>query len=358
MPARASPPPTAPIAASDGTNQLALGCRRRGGRSGRFAGRDSGGRTRPAHAAARRKESKPGVKILHLGGHRCNLTHATDRGHCRGLRSARANFCTRRWQHHRPPSWSRWSKPRGWRRSGKRPARFFRPAIGRSTCWASSCCGYVAAIARWPWASRGKSSERAPADGFRLRDSGCALCTPRAGVGDDRRAIVSRLRHDRGRLRAGRLTWATRIVPPRPAARAYTISTCPGCESCQGVTIPDVQLRVIEPVDQAAKRGRLQARRRGLAFVPAFRPGPGPVALDVSREISGHPEPRKLVLVCDFLPTTSDGRARGAVHLSRRPRRTEAKSDSCRCRAEVPRRLTAAPRRRAGLAAGAARPPN
>jgi predicted Rossmann fold flavoprotein len=72
----------------------------------------------------------------------------------------------------------------------------------------------------------------------------------------------------------------------------------------QGVTIPDVELRVIEPAGPGGK-DRLLARRRGSFLFTHFGLS-GPVALDVSREISGHPEPRKLVLVCDFLPTMNE----------------------------------------------------
>jgi predicted Rossmann fold flavoprotein len=44
------------------------------------------------------------------------------------------------------------------------------------------------------------------------------------------------------------------------------------------------------------------ASRRG-SFLFAHFGLSGPVVLDVSREISGHPQPRRLVLECDFLPS-------------------------------------------------------
>jgi predicted Rossmann fold flavoprotein len=79
-----------------------------------------------------------------------------------------------------------------------------------------------------------------------------------------------------------------------------------------GVTVSDVQLRVV--ATEGAATSRAKARRGGLPHgVLIERRGSllfthfglsGPVALDVSRAVTGVGDPRSLVLVADFLPGT------------------------------------------------------
>jgi len=57
---------------------------------------------------------------------------------------------------------------------------------------------------------------------------------------------------------------------------------------------------VLDPSDDAARPVCLAERRSSLLF--AHFGVTGPAALDVSRAISGHTQPRRLVLRCDLLP--------------------------------------------------------
>jgi predicted Rossmann fold flavoprotein len=84
-----------------------------------------------------------------------------------------------------------------------------------------------------------------------------------------------------------------RIIPPRPALTPVT-TNAPWVLPLKGVTIPDVVVRVIaeNPACLAARRGSFLFTHFGLS---------GPVVLDVSRAITGHPQPG-LELECDFLP--------------------------------------------------------
>src|SRR5262245_37028127 len=83
------------------------------------------------------------------------------------------------------------------------------------------------------------------------------------------------------------------IVSPRPALVPIT-SAEPWVARLRGVTLPDVQLRILDG-DRAlvVRRGSLLFAHFGLT---------GPVALDVSRVITGHKAPITLVLEIDFLP--------------------------------------------------------
>ena len=119
------------------------------------------------------------------------------------------------------------------------------------------------------------------------------------------------------------------IVPPRPSLVPIT-SPAPWVQALSGVTLPDVRVRVMElgctkPLKE--DRGSLLFTHFGLS---------GPVILNVSRQVSGHPAPQSLRLECDLLPDISEevllsqlqqaGRAAGNQlvlnHLSERlPRR-------------------------------------
>src|SRR4029079_5378628 len=84
---------------------------------------------------------------------------------------------------------------------------------------------------------------------------------------------------------------------PRPALVPITTDAA-WVKSLTGLTIPDVQVSVSEPSNPkflATARGSFLFTHFGLS---------GPVILDVSRAITAHPNPRELLLICDFLPET------------------------------------------------------
>jgi predicted Rossmann fold flavoprotein len=68
----------------------------------------------------------------------------------------------------------------------------------------------------------------------------------------------------------------------------------PWVKTLRGVTLPDAGVRIVEGERRlAARRGSLLFTHFGLS---------GPVILDVSRVVSGHPEPSHLILELDLLP--------------------------------------------------------
>jgi predicted Rossmann fold flavoprotein len=97
--------------------------------------------------------------------------------------------------------------------------------------------------------------------------------------------------------------WATElghtVIPPRPALVPIK-SDAPWALGLQGITVADVIVRVLDRHDEAAEPECLVQRRGSLLFTHFGVTGPA--ALDVSRAVSGHPRPRRLVLRCDLLP--------------------------------------------------------
>lgn len=87
------------------------------------------------------------------------------------------------------------------------------------------------------------------------------------------------------------------VVPPRPALVPLAVQL-PWVRELLGITVPDVRVRLQDP------EGAVLDERRGSFLFTHFGLS-GPVVLDVSREVTGHPRPGKLVLVCDFLPDMS-----------------------------------------------------
>lgn len=98
------------------------------------------------------------------------------------------------------------------------------------------------------------------------------------------------------------------IVPPRPALVPIT-TDLPWVRELSGITLPDVRVRVLqpksgEPAASSAAREVLAERRGSLLFTHFGLSGP--VALDVSRAVSGHQQPRSLTLECDLLPSQTE----------------------------------------------------
>jgi predicted Rossmann fold flavoprotein len=94
-----------------------------------------------------------------------------------------------------------------------------------------------------------------------------------------------------------------RIVPPHTALVPIT-SHAPWVVALQGITLPDVVVQVIDPAGSPAKP---LATRRGALLFTHFGIS-GPVVLDVSHAVSGHPQPTTLLLRCDLLPTITEAK--------------------------------------------------
>lgn len=88
------------------------------------------------------------------------------------------------------------------------------------------------------------------------------------------------------------------IVPTRPAL--VPLTTAPAwVAELKGITVPKAGLKVVE-----AGSKPLTQRAGSVLFAHFGLTGPAP--LDVSRAVSGHPEPAKLSLEVDFLPDTPE----------------------------------------------------
>jgi hypothetical protein len=132
------------------------------------------------------------------------------------------------------------------------------------------------------------------------------------------------------------------LIAPRPALVPITTSA-PWVRSLSGVTIPDVALRLLEPGDKPAvldtRRGSMLFTHFGLS---------GPVVLDISRHVSGHPRPQQLWLECDFLPMVKAPEFEEQLKLQTL---AEGKKQLISLVPEIiPRRLTEVLLREAGLA--------
>ena len=87
------------------------------------------------------------------------------------------------------------------------------------------------------------------------------------------------------------------IVPPRPALVPLTTNV-PWVADLRGITLPDVKIEILEQQEKlASRRGSLLFAHFGLS---------GPVVLDVSRMVSGHPRPATLGLMVDLLPALTE----------------------------------------------------
>ena len=87
------------------------------------------------------------------------------------------------------------------------------------------------------------------------------------------------------------------IVTPRPALVPLTVAESWVTE-LRGVTIDDAALRILENQTRlASRRGSFLFAHFGLS---------GPVVLDVSRAVTGHPRPESLKVEIDFLPAISE----------------------------------------------------
>ncbi|MHB1036020.1 MAG: BaiN/RdsA family NAD(P)/FAD-dependent oxidoreductase [Pirellulales bacterium] len=92
------------------------------------------------------------------------------------------------------------------------------------------------------------------------------------------------------------------VVAARPALVPVTVNA-PWVQALQGVTVPEVAVRLIDPA--APSKKACLAECRGSFLFTHFGLS-GPAVLDISRYITGHARPETLVLQCDFLPDLTE----------------------------------------------------
>jgi predicted Rossmann fold flavoprotein len=252
------------------------------------------------------KNGKLGAKILISGGTRCNLSHATDRRGIAGEFGSAGPFLHSALSRLGPEEVVALFAAEGVATKVERDTGKVFPAGDRAS-------DVVAALGR------------------RLRRSGCALAFDEPLLRLERSPDAFRLATAHRTLTADRVILATggkshprcgttgdgyawaeslghSIVTPRPALVPLRTDAA-WVRALQGITLPDVAVRVM-PADAAGSapeggspQGKIAAlaQRRGSLLFAHFGLS-GPVALDVSRAVSGHARPESLALVCDFLP--------------------------------------------------------
>lgn len=290
------------------------------------------------------KNRKPGVKILLSGGTRCNFTHAAD---ARGIVDAFGL-----------------------------PGRFLHSALAAfgpqdivDLLQSEGVPAKIESDTGKIFPASNRSTDVLAALNRQLRKSGCTLAVEEPLEDIERSADGFRLITARRTILAQKVLLATggksypaygttgdgyswaaalghTIIPPHPALVPVT-THAPWVTALQGITMPDVLVKVIEPLNGENGKTRCLASRRGSFLFTHFGLS-GPAVLDVSRVISGHSQPQKLILQCDFLPSVkqeeldtviaaecaSDGGRQVAVILDRRlPRRL---ADTMIHQAEVP----------------------
>ena len=236
------------------------------------------------------KNRKPGVKILMSGGTRCNLTHATDEA---GIVAAYGP-----------------------------PGRFLHSALaalsvqetidlfeaegvavkveetGKIFPVSNKALDVLEALLRRLRRSGATLALEQPVRELQPDPPGFALTTPSGVVRAGRVVLTTGGQSYPGSGTTGDgYAFARRlghtIVPPRPALVPVAIDA-PWATELRGVTLPDVGVRIMEGTTVLQSgRGSLLFAHFGLS---------GPVVLDLSRVVSGHPEPKSLALEIDLLP--------------------------------------------------------
>ncbi len=254
------------------------------------------------------KNRKPGAKILMSGGTRCNITHNTDeRGivaaygkQGRFLHSALAAF--------RPADVLELFHAEGVATKVEDTGKVF-PESDRAT-------DVLAALMQRLGRTDCTLRLGEPLVEINRTDDGFQLVTPTETHLTENLIITTGGQSYPGCGTTGdAYQWLAdmghKIVPPRPALTPITTNAT-WVTSLKGVTIPDVAMKLVVS-DRASgfdempkkKRNKPLDERRGSFLFTHFGIS-GPVALDISRTITGHPEPMTLDLECDFLPATND----------------------------------------------------
>ncbi len=236
------------------------------------------------------KNGRPGIKILMSGGTRCNITHATDN---RGI--VEAFGPAGRFLHSALAALSvdttvELFESEGVATKVEETGKIF-PVSNRAADVLTALLRRLersgAVLSLGEPVLDVERSER----GFELVTPGRVLQTPRviltsggqsypgSGTTGDGYGWCARLGHT--------------IAPPRPALVPLTTSA-QWVAALRGVTLPDVAVRIVE-------KDRVRASRRGSLLFAHFGLS-GPVILDVSRVVSGHPQPQSLAIEIDLLP--------------------------------------------------------
>ncbi len=239
------------------------------------------------------KNTKPGVKILMSGGTRCNLTHATDRqGIADAFPREQARFLRAPLAALGPDELIDLFHRHGLATKVEPTGKVF-PQSDRGLDVQQTLLRWLKSSGATLSLAEGVEVVEKTRSGFLLRTCSreveCQTLVvaaggqsyPGCGTTGDGYAWAKSLGHS--------------IVPPRPALVPIKTSDSWSHE-LSGVTLPDVQLSVVAPAESKPlmrQRGSLLLTHFGLS---------GPVAMNVSRELTLHARHAGLRLACDLVP--------------------------------------------------------
>lgn len=240
------------------------------------------------------KNRKPGVKILMSGGTRCNITQNTDRRGIVRAFGSQGPFLHSALSALSPSELVEFFEAEGVATKIEETGKVF-PVSNRAT-------DVLAALLRRLRRTECELALDEAVTEVRRDEQGFQVVTSKRTVVADKVILTTGGKSYPGCGTTGDgYAWAAAlghsIVTPRPALTPIT-SNAAWVADLRGVTIPDVDVRVVE------NTGSLQkplAQRRGSFLFTHFGLS-GPSVLDVSRAVTGHELPQSLRLVCDFLP--------------------------------------------------------
>ena len=240
------------------------------------------------------KNRRPGVKILMSGGTRCNITHATDN---RGIVAAYGP--PGKFLHSALAALSVQDTVALFEDEGV-PTKV--EETGKVFPVSNKAADVLDALLRRLHRAGATLALDEPALDLRPSEAGFAVTTPLRVVSAARVIVTTGgLSYPGSGTTGDGYGMAARfghtVVAPRPALVPVTVDV-PWVTALRGLTIPDAAVRVLDggtPLD--ARRGSLLFAHFGLS---------GPVVLDVSRAVSGHPRPESLALEIDLLPSVKE----------------------------------------------------
>ena len=241
------------------------------------------------------KGKRPGVKILMSGGTRCNVTHACDN---RGIVEAfgpNGRFLHGPLAHFGVRETVALFEAEGVQTKQEQTGKIFPVSDRAQDVLAALLNRLGRTSAKLMTQSPLTELEANPGGGFTLATPAGPLTAekvvlttgglsyPGSGTTGDGYRFAARFGHE--------------IVRTRPSLVPVTVLAA-WPKQLQGITLPDVALKVTDGKKSlAARRGSLLFAHFGLS---------GPVAMDVSRAISGHAQPTQLSLELDFLPAVPE----------------------------------------------------
>ena len=285
------------------------------------------------------KNRRPGVKILMSGGTRCNLTQATDnRGIIRAF-GRQGNFL------HSPLAAFSVQDTIDFFHACGLPTKT--EETGKIFPVSDSAADVLDVLLKRQAESGAHLATEEPLEELESLGDGFRLKTPHRTLSATSVIVTTGgVSYPGSGTTGDGYRWAAQfghtIVAPRPALTPITVDA-PWVRRLQGISLTDAIVRVVEngaPAADGSERpaGRRKGldERRGAMLFTHFGLS-GPVILDCSRAVSGHPQPRSLMLECDLFPD----RPQAALdeHLERRIRSEGRRQISGILADELPRRL-------------------